>query len=86
MPRKASRHLLDLTDRGAPHRHRYQASCSCGWRAIPFRNLRTAERELHRHADNVARAQARALGRRPTARPRPVTPADQLPPEFQPKK
>lgn len=77
-PAKASsaRHVLDLVDRGPRHRHRWVASCSCGWHGIPLRLQRSALAGFDGH---VPRPRRRG-GRPPT--PQPVTPPDKLPAEL----
>lgn len=66
-------HRLHLHDRGPQHRHRYQATCACGWTAIPLRVERSAVRTYRHHTRN------RAPGR-----PAVPTPARELPAELRP--
>lgn len=74
----APAHVLELVHRGAEHRHRWQARCSCGWVAVPLRLKRSALEGWRGHARIRRKA-------RNAARPRPVTPVDQLPAELRPR-
>lgn len=76
-PSKASRrrHTLTLTDRGPQHRHRWLASCSCGWAGIPLNLQRSAIEAFDHHAP-------KPRGRRPDTSwptPKALTPVDRLP-------
>lgn len=77
-PAKAAsgRHVLTLSDRGPRHRHRWVASCSCGWRGIPLRLKRSALAGFDGHAPQPHRPGS------PAPAPRPVTPPEELPPEL----
>lgn len=70
----AERHRLRLDDRGPEHIHRWVASCSCGWRAVPLRK-RNAKLAYSRHASKAV--SNRRHRREP--QPRPLTPVDRLP-------
>lgn len=69
----AARHHLRLDDRGSEHIHRWVASCSCGWRAVPLRK-RNAKVAYAKH-------EARSVNqdRRRSPQPRALTPVDRLP-------
>lgn len=71
----AERHHLELVDRGPQHRHRWQASCSCGRSCPPMRLRKTAK---DWHAGHVRQRNIP----KGVNRPRPVTPVDQLPEEL----
>ena len=47
-------HRLHLNDRGPQHRHRWQATCVCGWSAIPLRVKRSAVRTYRHHTRSRA--------------------------------
>lgn len=45
------KHVRTVTDRSANHIHRWQVTCSCGWRTIPLRSKKTMEAEWTQHSD-----------------------------------
>lgn len=80
-------HRLQIADRGEVHRHRFTPSCSCGEWVGRHRQTVDAAAELWRiaHFAPLERLNSgRGRSRRPARplQPRPVTPADDLPPEL----
>lgn len=67
-------HALTWVDRGSQHIHRWHATCSCGWVAVPGKR-RWAEQQYRAHVRQVEGAY-RHSGE---PRRRPLTPAHQLP-------
>lgn len=65
-------HALVLVDRSkrdkVTHRHRWEASCPCGWSCIPLRVKKSAVQQYRNHQKSKG-----------TAQPRPVTPDHLLP-------
>ena len=71
-------HRLVLVDRGAVHRHRWDATCTCGWIAV-HRRRKYGAKLLHRQ--HVEGLHSRVERRRMT--PRPPTAATDLPEPLQ---
>lgn len=74
-------HRLVLVDRGVEHRHRWDATCACGWQGTHRRRKQDAEKLYREHVAGLQRRDhARSSGRE--VRPRACTPADELPEEL----
>ncbi len=74
-------HHLTIIDRdqrdNCHHAHRFGAVCLCGWSAVPRRQRRDVVEEYREHV--LARHRRRS---RYPPHPRPLTPADRLPPQL----
>jgi hypothetical protein len=71
---RGRQHSLEISDRGANHRHRFVGRCACGWATTPIRSRKTVTEQYRNHASAGDRRRARRSGG-----PRPLTPYDQLP-------
>lgn len=73
------RHRVTYKDRGPTHKHRWQATCTCGWKGIPLRVKKSAKESGEGHVHNASRTRRDSdfsNGRRP------VTPEHLLPEGF----
>jgi hypothetical protein len=72
----AAVHRLILVDRGVVHRHRWDATCVCGWTAVHRRRKRDAVTLFREHVEGKTSGWRR---RKLMANPRTPTAAADLP-------
>lgn len=79
----ATEHRLTLLNRSATdgyrHRHPWQATCVCGWRAVPTRRRDDAEQRYREHRDRMNEIAKQAAKTSFDVLPRPPTPPALLP-------